>query len=95
MNADVQQALARLGTAYADLGRILSLPTEIGVRIQWRGNGVIWQRVGEDEWRPEANDVIPADLEEARAGGWTASSAHIASTAGWTLEIDETAGGRR
>lgn len=95
MNADARAALTRLGAAYAELGRVLSLPAEIGARVQWRVNGVIWTRVGEDEWAPASNDVIPADLDELRAGGWTAPSSHIASDAGWTTEIDETAGGRR
>lgn len=84
MNADVRQALERLGTAYADLGRILSLPTEPGARIQWRTNGLIWRRVAEDEWQPEQEP-----LTDTR---WP--SKHIASDlAGWTTEIDETAGG--
>jgi hypothetical protein len=87
MNADARAAIARLGTAYAELGRVLSLPTEIGARIQWRGNGLIWTRVGEDAWQPQQDPApgFPADE--------TWPSAHIASDAGWTTDMDETAGG--
>jgi hypothetical protein len=86
MNADVRAALSRLGAVYSELGRVLSLPAEVGARIQWRSNGVIWERVGEDAWQP---------VNHGATAGETWPSTHIASTAGWTTEIDETAGGLR
>lgn len=89
MNADVRAALTRLGDAYADLGRVCSLPGGVGTRIQWRSNGVIWTRVGEDAWQPEQETAagFPDDK--------TWPSRHVASDAGWTTDIDETAGGLR
>lgn len=85
MQDDIRKALAELEGATLDLRRILSLPTEIGARVQWRVNGVIWERTGEDAW-------VPVNNGPQRDETWPSS--HIASTSGWTTEIDETRGSR-
>ena len=79
MNADVQTALRKVNLAASRLAAIAALPTQIGARIQWTTNGLVWERVGEDEWMPIHDDERPRTLEDARTGGWTAPSTHIAS----------------
>lgn len=77
MNADVQFALRKVNLAASRLAAVAQLPTEIGARVQWTGNGLIWERVGEDEWMPIIPDQLMS-LEDARLGDWTAPSTHIA-----------------
>lgn len=86
MNADVVHALTALDHAARVLADVASLPAEQGARVRW-SNGVVWRRVRGDEWQPEG-DGIPTDYDEARAGAWTAPSAHIAA-GDWTPEPKE------
>lgn len=84
MNADLRHALAALEAAGVQLARVASLPAEVGARIRW-SNGLVWVRVGENEWQ-STGDGRPTDLEQARAGGWTAPSTHIAQSGDWILD---------
>lgn len=75
VNADAQKALEQMMTAAERVRRVLLLPTGIGSQVRW-SNGVIWERTGGDEWQ-SLEPVLT--LEQARAQGFTAPSAHIAS----------------
>jgi hypothetical protein len=78
---DIMRAVTNVQQAALELGRVSRLPQDIGSRIKWT-NGLVWERVGDDEWQPNDPQL---SLDEARAGGWTAPSSHIASSGDWTL----------
>jgi hypothetical protein len=77
IQTDMRKALAQLAEAIKTTTQVAGLPVEIGARIRWTGNGLEWTRVGDDEWQPAEPDDLT--LEQAREGGWTAPSSHIAS----------------
>lgn len=70
--------------AAAMLEAIEALPRRKGSRVRWR-NGVIWQRFGDDEWRPVAHTIgdtvedVPEDQQHAYP------SAHVAQFGCWRV----------
>jgi len=71
VNYDVSKAVRELEVATENLRRILLLPADIGARVRWPHNGVVWTRTGEDAWEPD-NGGKPS-------AGDSYSTAHIAS----------------
>lgn len=55
-NQDLIKALEELADAAQRLEEIMKLPTEIGARVKWLHNGVIWRRVGSNDWVPEPDE---------------------------------------
>lgn len=54
MRADVALALTELLNAAQKVEKIESLPKKLGARIRWTHNGVEWERVGGNAWKPVA-----------------------------------------
>lgn len=48
---ELKRAREKAGYAEAALGAIQRLPRRVGQCVRWT-NGVIWERVGDDQWRP-------------------------------------------
>lgn len=83
---ELRKARKAANEAAASLEAIEALPRRIGSKVRWR-NGVIWQRAGDDDWRPVAHLV--GDVEEPtdlvnREIRYT--SAHVASTGFWEVK---------
>jgi hypothetical protein len=68
MQKDALDAVQQRNEANRSLLAILDLPTENGGSVRWPHNGVVWTRVGEDDWLPPGED----DIRRA------APSAHVA-----------------
>jgi hypothetical protein len=58
LNSDVVRAVRVLNQAAKDVESTLKLPTEVGKRIRWDHNEVVWERVGPDAWRAVFDGVI-------------------------------------
>lgn len=56
MNEDIKLAKANLDRAVAELIAISQLPTNRGDRVLWPHNGLIWMRLGEDQWTQNDNN---------------------------------------
>lgn len=82
---DVWVALQAVSRATQVLTAVAVLPRRVGDRIRWTPNGLIWERIGGDEWQP---NEPPLEAHLARLEGWTAPSAHVASGAFEILEPD-------
>ena len=77
---ELQKARRIAREASESLAAILRLPRRKHARVLW-GNGVVWERYGDDDWRPVGymregvlEAALPADIDRRY------SSAHIAST---------------
>lgn len=49
---ELREARRRADEAAWLLARIEGLPRRVGQSVRW-GNGVVWTRVGDDDWRPD------------------------------------------
>lgn len=74
---DVENAQIKLTRAAQDLAAVSALPVEVGSRVRWQHNKLIWERIGPDHWWPEDRPGIPAvDRERTLGDAWP--SAHVA-----------------
>jgi hypothetical protein len=74
---ELRKARKAANEAAADLEAIEALPRRKGSRVRWR-NGVIWERMGDDAWRPA---TAPDDDSH-----WTYTSLHVASFGFWEVK---------
>jgi hypothetical protein len=74
---ELRKARKAANEAAADLEAIGALPRRKGSRVRWR-NGVIWERMGDDAWRPTT-----APDDDAH---WTYPSLHVASFGFWEVK---------
>jgi hypothetical protein len=77
---ELRNARRDLERAQATLALIEALPRRKGSLVQWGENGVIWRRIGDDQWEPlhRSDNYIP----QPEFG--TYPSAHVAVTwQGW------------
>jgi len=72
---ELAKARRQLRLAQENLVAIESLPRRRGARVQW-SNGVIWTRMGDDQWQPLSSDgetIGPLHPSEHVASfGWVA-----------------------
>lgn len=71
---ELRTARQRAATAQEELRRIEALPRGIGAHVNWP-NGVVWKRIGDDQWASVADDGSPTVPV-------VYSSAHVASGLG-------------
>lgn len=82
-NLDVVLALEKVEQALSSFGAIFQLPRRIGARVRWPHNGLAWERVNENGWRPLTDDGSgPPDPRESRLY----ESEHIARYGYETIE---------
>lgn len=74
---ELAKARKAVDLATATLAAVEALPRRKGSLVLWR-NGVVWRRIGDDEWEPmHAPDYVP-DPENYG----TFQSSHVATSAG-------------
>lgn len=56
---DLERARERMEAAQRTFALVALLPHENGSRVKWPHNGVIWTRVGEDEWVSDTGSQHP------------------------------------
>ena len=74
--------------AAAMVQAIEALPRRRGSRVRW-SNGVVWERYGDDDWRPIAHyigNVLTASLPEEIARSYPSS--HVAQFGNWPVAAD-------
>ena len=81
---ELRNARRKANEAAAELEAIEALPRRKGSRVRWR-NGVIWQRFGDDEWRPIAHIVGEAVEPVAEDMQHRYPSAHVAQFGFWAV----------
>jgi hypothetical protein len=79
---ELREARRVANEAAAILEGILALPRRKGSRVIWR-NGVIWERRGDDDWRPVAHTVGDEIVPTPEDQQTRYRSAHIASFGFW------------
>lgn len=83
---ELRNARRKANEADAELEAILALPRRRGSRVRWR-NGVIWERYGDDDWRPVEHMNAKGEREptEPELLATPYSSAHVSSFGFWEV----------
>ncbi len=70
MQKEITKAVLEAQRAMNNLTAVALLPQTIGARIKWRSNGLVWERLGDDQWWPLEDDgtrqVLYYDVPEGK-----------------------------